>query len=75
MLKMEELVTYVKLMQSVNLIKVVTLSFYGSFSRVITGAVNTSARNVFQIIKCLFVKHGKEKYTIKCYFTFKYCPF
>ena len=75
MLKMEELVTYVKSMQSMNFIKVVTLSFYGSFSRVITGAVNTSTRNVFQTIKCLFVKHGKEKYTIKCYFMFKYCPF
>ena len=75
MLKMEELVTYVKSMLSANFIKVAFLSFYGSFSRVITGAVNTSTRNVFQTIKCLFVKHGKEKYTIKCYFTFKYCPF
>ena len=72
---MEELVTYIKSMQSANFIKIVTLSFDDSFSTVITGAVNTSIRDVFQTIKCLFVKHGKEKYTIKCYFTFKYCQF
>ena len=75
MLKTEELVTYVKSMQSVNFIKIVTLSFDGSFSTFTTGTVNTSTRDVFQAIKCLFVKHGKEQYTIKCYFTFKYCQF
>ena len=67
--------TYIKLMQSANFIKIVTLSCDGSFSTVITGTVNTSTRDVFQTIKCLFVKHGKEKYTIKCYFTLKYCQF
>ena len=61
MLKTEELVTYVKSMQSVNFIKVVTLSFYGSFSRVITGAVNTSTRSIFQTIKMFICETWKGK--------------
>ena len=59
---MEELVTYIKSLQSVNFIKVVTLSFYSSFSRVITGAVNTNLyKKCFSNNKMFICKTWKGK--------------